>query len=320
MSAKTTSELVLELLGLLQTHRQWAGPELAKRLDMTPRTLRRYVERVREMGYQVEAVRGRYGGYRLVAGSSLPPLVFNDLEAVAIAASLRVAAAEGLVDGQTTTTTAIAKFEQILPARLRARVSAVAEHVTPLNPGRVAPTADAVGALALACRDREVVNFAYTTPDRPAEERSVEPVALVPSERAWFVVCWDRHKEGWRTFRADRMTEVRATGETFRQRDLPADSPADFVRESLSRINYVCKAEVVLTVGLREWVDYAKGWAQGSYAVDDVTTRWPIGAQSLQDLMIRLSWIPEPIAYTVETDSTTAEGLRRLATRVAVHI
>ncbi|WP_072687119.1 helix-turn-helix transcriptional regulator [Rhodococcus marinonascens] len=320
MSAKTTSELVLELLGLLQTHRQWAGPELAQRLDTTPRTLRRYVERVREMGYQVEAVKGRYGGYRLVAGSSLPPLVFNDAEAVAIAASLRVAAVQGLVDGQTTTTTAIAKFEQILPARLRARVSAVAEHVTPLPPWTVTPTTDDIGALAMACRDREVMEFDYTKPDRQAEERSVEPVALVPSEHAWFIVCWDRRKEGWRTFRVDRMTEVRATGEIFRRRDLPADSPADFVRQSFSRMNYAYKAEIVLMVGLREWVDYAKAWAQGSYAVDHATTRWPVSAQSLQDLMIMLNWIPESVKYTVETDSATAEGLRRLATRLAVHI
>ena len=150
--AETTSR-TLELLHLLQTHRQWPGPELAERLGVTDRTLRRDIERLRELGYRVAAERGANGGYRLEAGANLPPLLLTNDEAVAMAIGLRLAAAQGLVDGALTTQTALAKFEQVLPSAVRERVNALAASIAPESP-RGAPVAgELLGQLALACRD-----------------------------------------------------------------------------------------------------------------------------------------------------------------------
>ena len=228
---------VLELLSLLQTHRFWTGTELAERLDVSERTLRRDVDRLRTLGYLVDATPGVAGGYRLAAGNHLPPLLLDDDEAVAIAVGLR-AASDAAIEGiEDTSVRAMAKLEQVLPDRLRRRVNALNTSVVPLRWGggggpRVDP--EALAVLSLACRDHEQVQFDYVRRDDEASSRLVEPHQLVSTGRRWYLVAWDVRRDDWRTFRLDRLARARLAGPRFTPRDLPAPDAATFVARSIS--------------------------------------------------------------------------------------
>ncbi|MET0956600.1 MAG: HTH domain-containing protein, partial [Cryobacterium sp.] len=187
-----TTTRALDLLSLLQSHRHWSSRELADRLGVTDRTLRRDIERLRELGYQIDAARGAVGGYRLVAGTGLPPLLLTDDEGVAIAVGLRSQAAAGLRGSEHTTLSALAKIEQVLPPALRRRIEALQSHTT-VAPGE-GPAVDAglLAQLALSCRDSERIRFGYTAASGRESTRSAEPHMLVPHGRRWYLVAWDR--------------------------------------------------------------------------------------------------------------------------------
>src|SRR5690606_9619715 len=170
------------LLSLLQTHRFWSGPELAGRLGVSDRTLRRDVERIRELGYRVAASPGAAGGYQLESGSTLPPLLLDDDEAVAIGVGLRTAAVLGIDDGEQTSLSALAKLEQVLPRNLRRRVRALQEHTIPAARAGARVAADVLAEIALACRDHERLRFRYTAGSGAETSRHVEPHSLVPRE------------------------------------------------------------------------------------------------------------------------------------------
>jgi predicted DNA-binding transcriptional regulator YafY len=231
-----TSSRTLRLLSLLQTHRHWAGPDLADRLGVSPRTLRRDVDRLRELGYPVEASRGVDGGYQLAAGAALPPLVVDDDEAVALAVGMQ-AATQGSVAGiEESAVRALTKVVQVMPPRLRRRVDALRAVTEPLVwGGTAAPVVDpgVLIAVAQACRDTERLEFGYTAPGREPMDRHVEPHRLVPLGRRWYLVAYDLHRHDWRSFRLDRLTAPRSTGARFRTRDLPCADAAAFVRAGL---------------------------------------------------------------------------------------
>jgi predicted DNA-binding transcriptional regulator YafY len=226
---------MLQLLSLLQTHRYWPGSELAGRLEVSDRTLRRDIDRLRDLGYPVHAARGATGGYQLQAGSAMPPLLLDDEEAVAIVVGLQ-AAAGGMVEGiEETSVRALSKVVQVMPPRLRRRVDALASYAVPAvwttNGPRV--DADALTTLALACRDDERTRFGYQTREGDDMARSVEPHRLVSVGRRWYLVAWDLTRHDWRSFRLDRMTGVSTTGVRFRQRELPGGDAAEFVKQGL---------------------------------------------------------------------------------------
>jgi predicted DNA-binding transcriptional regulator YafY len=239
---------VLDLLSLLQTHRFWAGSELSERLGVSDRTLRRDVDRLRSLGYPVDATPGVAGGYRLAAGAHMPPLLLDDDEAVAIAVGLRAAAGASVAGIEETSVRALAKLDQVLPDRLRRRVGAVHANVVPLRlAGSVGPLIDA-GALALlsqACRDREQVRFEYQRRDGEASRRLVEPHQLVSAGRRWYLVAWDVRRDDWRTFRVDRLSEPRLAGARFPARALPADDAAAFVAQSIGSMPTRYQVELV---------------------------------------------------------------------------
>lgn len=220
----------LTLLSLLQTHRHWSGAELADRLGVSARTVRRDVDRLRELGYPVEAVPGVDGGYQLAAGAHLPPLILDDDEAVALAIGLRAAAGASIEGIEDTTVRVMAKLEQILPDHLRRRVDALNSNVESLrwSPTSVVPPAS-LGLLAQACRDREEVRFDYVRRDGEASARLVQPLQLVSVGHRWYLVAWDVRRTDWRTFRIDRMDEPRLAGVRFEPKELPADTAAEFV-------------------------------------------------------------------------------------------
>ena len=231
---------MLQLLSLLQTHRSWPGAELAKRLEVSDRTLRRDVDRLRDLGYPVRAARGTAGGYQLEGGAAMPPLLLDDEEAVAIVVGLH-AAAGGMVEGiSETSVRALSKVVQVMPARLRRRVDALASYAVPMvfdAPGQTGSASVDAGLLALlaqACRDDERIRFGYTSREGTATDRSVEPHRLVSVGRRWYLVAWDVLRHDWRSFRLDRMSDAATTGVRFRPRDLPGGDAAAFVRGGLT--------------------------------------------------------------------------------------
>lgn len=314
--AEATSR-ILTLLSLLQTHRQWPGGELAARLEVTERTLRRDIERLRDLGYAVKATRGAAGGYRLEAGSHLPPLLLTDDEAVTMAIGLRIAATQGLADGEHTTLSVLAKFEQVLPAALRERVNALAGFVQPRtsppardwstaeNPGATADgrapevAQDLLGRLALACRDHERIRFHYTAADGSESDRFVEPHTIVASARTWFLVCWDVQREAWRTFRIDRMSRYFGTRVHGAPRELPAADAAQFVESALASLRRSHDAEVHLAMPLAEMREHFGPYSENATEIDARTTRWPITAESFEQLFGLLAWIPVGTDYTL---------------------
>src|SRR5690349_17872762 len=240
----------LRLLTLLQTYKFWSGSELAERLEVSERTLRRDVDRLRELGYPVDATTGIAGGYRLAAGAHLPPLVLDDDEAVAIAVGLRAATTSSVEGMEEISVRAMAKLDQVLPDRLRRRVGAVHANVVPLrwgpSSGPVDP--DALATLSIACRDHEQVRFDYERADGDVAARLVEPQQLVSTGRRWYLVAWDVRRDDWRTFRVDRMTSPSLAGVRFAPRELPAEDAAAFIEQSFGamRASHEVGLEVVV--------------------------------------------------------------------------
>lgn len=229
----------LRLLSLLQTHRLWRGAALAERLEVTERTVRRDIDRLRDLGYPVDATPGSDGGYRLAVGAHMPPLVFDDDEAVAVAVGLRAAAGAAIGGIEDTSLRALAKIEQVLPHRLRRRVSALDASVVSLrhadgDDGVVDP--DALGVLALACRDHEEVRFDYQRPGGTDSRRLVEPHQLVSAGRRWYLVAWDLRRADWRTFRLDRLGGAQLAGGHFAPREIPGGDAAAYFAASVASI------------------------------------------------------------------------------------
>lgn len=229
-----TAGRLLELLSLLQGRRQWRGEELASRLAVSGRTLRRDVERLRQLGYPVQSDAGPAGGYRLRAGSALPPLLLDDEEATAIALGLRIAAGAALAGIEETAVRALVKLEQVLPSHLRRRVSALDRATSTLPAGGTKVVPSELVEIAGACRDRERLRFDYRRADGVQSRREVEPHALVSHGSRWYLVAWDCTREDWRTFRVDRASRPAAGGQRFARRALPGGDPAAFVARSIA--------------------------------------------------------------------------------------
>src|SRR6476661_7057726 len=215
----TTSGRLLQLLSLLQARRDWTGAELAERLG--------------ELGYPVDSLTGPAGGYRLRAGTAIPPLLVDDEEAIAIAVGLRTAARASVTGIEETAVRALVKLEQVLPRHLRRRVQALGSAT--ISPPLEGPTVDPqdLTVIAAACRDRERLRFAYRSRDGTDSRREVEPHALVNLGLRWYLLAWDRRREDWRSFRVDRLARPASTGVRFTARRLPAKDAAAFVKESI---------------------------------------------------------------------------------------
>lgn len=229
-----TTGRVLQLLGLLQARRVWTGQELAEQLSVTARSVRRDVERLRELGYPVHASTGHGGGYQLGAGAALPPLLLDPDEAVAMAVCLRLAAGGSVAGVGEAALRALSKLDQVMPSRLRSQVSAVHDSTVTLTwestDSPVEP--DVLMTLARACRDREHVSVSYVDRAGNATERRLEPYQLVTTGRRWYLLAFDRDRQDWRSLRLDRMGDVRALGTTFVARQAP--DAAAYVQRSIS--------------------------------------------------------------------------------------
>jgi predicted DNA-binding transcriptional regulator YafY len=228
-----TSARLLALLSLLQQRREWPGPELAERLEVGPRTIRRDVEKLRELGYPIEAAPGVAGGYRLAPGGQMPPLLLDDSEAIAVAVGLRSSASGSIAGIEESSVRALAKIEQILPHRLRDRVRALGDATSTFGVDGPRIDADDLALIAGACRDGLRLRFSYKGRTGDASSREVEPAAVVHTGWRWYLVAWDLAREDWRTFRVDRMEGRPATGARGKRRTVPGGDAAAFVKRSI---------------------------------------------------------------------------------------
>lgn len=302
---------LLTLLSLLQTPREWPGSELAQRLSVSARTIRRDIDRLRELGYPVEATLGSEGGYRLVAGAAMPPLLLDDEEAVAIAVGLRAGAGHAIEGIEEASVRALAKLEQVLPSRLRRRVSALQSATVAVSRGDGA-TVDprTLTTMAAAVAGPERLRFDYRDRDGAATRRLVEPYRLVSTGSRWYLVAYDLEREDWRTFRVDRVSEPFATGARFAARALPMEAE-EFVRRGL-RGGETYRVEVTFAAP----VDALPGWLRGD-AVEE-----PGGCRVRFDTGDAPEWVAARLALTglgfaVREPAALAESARGLARRLS---
>src|SRR4051794_22295408 len=228
-----TSARLLALLSLLQQRREWSGPELADRLEVGPRTIRRDVEKLRDLGYPIEAAPGIAGGYRLAAGAQMPPLLLDDAEAIAVAVGLRSSASGSIAGIEESSVRALAKIEQILPGRLRDRVRALGDATSTFSVDGPRIDADDLALIAGACRDGLRLRFAYTAKGGEATAREVEPAAVVHTGWRWYLVAYDLGRDDWRTFRVDRIEGRPHAGTRGTRREVPGGDGAAFVKKSI---------------------------------------------------------------------------------------
>ena len=284
-----TTERVLRLLGLLQQRPVWTGPELAERLGVTTRSIRRDVERLRVLGYPVHAAQGTGGGYQLGQGRGMPPLLLDDGEAVAVAVSLRLAAGGTVSGASEAALSTLAKLDQVMPPRLRSEVRAIHEATQTLEQGRDVVDGDVLLRLARAVRDTVRVRFSYADRDGAETERTVEPVGLVATGRRWYLMAYDVDRDDWRTFRLDRMRDVEPTTWRFRERE--HEDPAAYVQRAVTSAAYSLRARVVVHA---PYAEVAAGTSVRSVTLTDRgdgTTLLEAGSESLYALAFHLSWL-----------------------------
>jgi predicted DNA-binding transcriptional regulator YafY len=315
MTMLETSARLLSLLSLLQARADWSGPELAERLDVTERTVRRDVERLRRLGYPVVATRGVAGGYRLGAGASLPPLLLDEEEAVAVAVGLRTAASVGIAGIEETSVRALAKLEHVLPSHLRRRVGAIGAATVPYPGFGPAVDHETLATIATACRDHERLRFPYSSYAGGASRRIVEPHRLVHTGRRWYLVAWDLNREDWRTFRVDRIASRPQADRRFPPRKPPATDITAYVSRGISSTRDRYQARVVLHGALEQLtrrVPHAVGTLE---AIDEHTCLLRTGADWLGGLAVYIANIG--VDFEVLDPPELIHQVRHLAERFA---
>jgi predicted DNA-binding transcriptional regulator YafY len=312
----SNSARLLRLLSLLQTPRDWTGAELAERLEVSRRTIRNDIDRLRALGYPVHATRGSIGGYRLAAGATLPPLLLDDEEAVAVAIGLRTATAGAVTGIEETSLRALAKLEQVLPPRLRNRVGtlgAVTVHVR----HRGGPTVDPalLTDLARTCRDHDRLRFDYSDRRGAASQRRVEPHRIVNWGQRWYLVAWDIDRADWRTFRVDRIVPGMSAGPRFAPRSLSDGEVEALVSRGVPATSRRYQARVTVHAPAATLADRIGPWIGTLTAVDDRSCVLDTGADSLEMLAVYLGMLGAD--FTVSEPAELVDRIRALGERYA---
>jgi predicted DNA-binding transcriptional regulator YafY len=313
-----TTARLLAVLSLLQARPQWSGPELADRLGVTVRTVRRDIGRLRDLGYPVLADTGAAGGYRLGAGGrTMPPLMLDRDEAVAVAVCLRSTATESIDGGGEAAIRALGKLEQLLPPTLRRQVGTIGSMTTRLGTGGAPVSPDVLVTITRACRDSERLRVRYQDARGTETERTLDPHRVVSTARRWYLVARDRDRAGWRTFRVDRMTAVEATGHRVELVDPP--DPVEFVQAAITTEPYRERARVELAAPLGVVAELVPPTVGVLEAIDDDRTMLTTGADSLALLTHHLLTLDVDfrIHETAALREHVAVAARRLAAAVA---
>lgn len=280
-----TSARLLRLLSLLQTPRDWTGADLAQRLDVDVRTVRRDVDKLRTLGYPVHATPG-VAGYRLGAGAKLPPLLLDDDEAIAVAIGLRTAATGTVAGIEEASLRALTKLEQVLPSRLRNRLNLM--HSVTVTVPAAGPTVDpdALTAIATACRDYHQLRFDYQTHDGTTASRRAEPHRLVHTGRRWYLVGWDLDRADWRTYRVDRMRPRIPTGPRFTPRQPPDLDLAGYLSRGMSSAAYRYQARITLHAPVEAAAERIPATIGVVEAIDSQTCLLHTGSNSLDEIAL----------------------------------
>jgi len=308
-----TSARLLRLLSLFQGRRYWSGQELCDRLEVTPRTLRRDVDRLRSLGYPVNSTSGIAGGYQLAAGATLPPLLLDDDEAVAVAVGLRTAASGTVTGIEESSVRALAKLEQVLPSRLRRRVEALHSFIVPMPNTEPKVDAETLASIAGACRDSEKLRFHYHNRNGSLSSREVEPHRLVHTGRRWYLAAWDLGRNNWRTFRVDRIKGPVATSARFVKRPPPEGDFVTFVSRSVAYAPYPHQVTVLLRVPLSTAAEKIPPSVGLLEAIDERSCLLRIGAPSLDGFSAFLVYIG--FDFEVREPAELVDAIRRLAGR-----
>ncbi|HEV2399413.1 MAG TPA: YafY family protein [Candidatus Sulfotelmatobacter sp.] len=313
-----TSARLLRLLSLFQAQRYWAGAELSRRLGVTSRTLRRDVDRLRSLGYPVHSSAGVAGGYQLGAGANLPPLLLDDEEAIAVTLGLRVAAAGSVSGLEESSVRALLKLEQVMPPRLRNRISALHNFVVPM--ARRGPVIDAtrLASIAAACRDHESVRFSYQDRSGSPSTRMVEPHRLVHTGYRWYLVAWDATRNDWRTFRVDRIQGTLKNSIRFKPRKPPEGDFVAFVTKSLSQTPYPFRARVTLHAPLEVLTKRIPSSAGVLEAISPASCMLRTGALSLESIAVHLCWLG--VDFQVHEPPELIDHIRVLTSRLTAAI
>jgi predicted DNA-binding transcriptional regulator YafY len=308
-----TSARLLKLLSLLQSPRDWSGAALATELGVGVRTVRRDVEKLRTLGYPVDAVPG-VSGYRLGAGAALPPLLLDDEEAIAVAVGLRAAATATVAGIEESSVRALTKLEQVLPSRLRYRVKLLQEvAVTPAGGPSVQP--DVLLAVAAASRDHQRLRFDYRNHDGTATTRTTEPHRLVHMGRRWYLVAWDLDRADWRTFRLDRLEPRIPTGPRFTPRDVPE---LDRTERGIASGAYPFQARVLVHASLEQVTDKFGSNVATVTPVDASTTLVETGGNTLDQLALHIGLMGYP--FEIQSPPELIAHVQGLATRLAASV
>ena len=284
-----TSARLLRLLSVLQSRQHWPGSELSERVGVAARTIRRDVDRLRELGYAVAASPGLGGGYRLKPGSALPPVLLDDDEAVAVAVAVR-AAAGSVAKMDETAVGLLAKLDQLLPARLRKRASALHSVTVSLARSQALPSIEVLTRIATACRDHLKLRLNYRDRAGNATTRTVEPLRLAHTGHLWYLVAWDAQRADWRTFRTDRIQRLVSAGPHFAPREFPGDV-AQFVARSMTQVPYRYRMRLKLAGSAAELVKRIPGWCGVLEALDDTSCTLSTGADSIEVLAAQIMLI-----------------------------
>ncbi|HWZ64911.1 MAG TPA: YafY family protein [Steroidobacteraceae bacterium] len=307
-----TSARLLRLLSVLQSRQHWPGGELRERVGVDARTIRRDIGRLRELGYAVAASPGLGGGYRLKPGSLLPPVLLDDDEAVAVAVAIR-AAAGSVARMDETAIGLLAKLDQLLPARLRKRASALHSVTVSLASTHALPSIEVLTRIASACRDRLKLRLSYRDRAGNTTARTVEPLRLAHTGRLWYLVAWDAQRADWRTFRMDRIQRLMSSGPHFAPREFPGDV-GEFVARSMRQVAYRYRVQLRLEGSAAELVKRIPGWCGVLEALDDAHCTLTTGADSIEVLAAQLVMLGTDFEIIGAPD--LAPELRRIAARL----
>ncbi len=308
-----TSARLLRLLSLFQGRRYWTGADLSGRLEVTSRTLRRDVGKLRGLGYPIHSTAGVEGGYQLGAGSTMPPLLLDDEEAVAVALGLRCASAGSVAGIEEASLRALSKMEQLLPPRLGRRVAALQSMIVTPGGGPAAVDARLLSSIAAACRDTLTLRFRYRDHAGTATAREVEPHRLVNTGRRWYLVAWDSGREDWRTFRVDRIQPRPATGASFVPREPPAQDLAAYVSKG-ARDAPPCRARVKLLVSAAAVAERLPFCAGAVEAADDHTCFCDLTASTYESLALHVVLLG--VEFELTEPPELVEQVRRLTSRL----
>jgi predicted DNA-binding transcriptional regulator YafY len=314
------SARLLRLLSLLQTPRDWTGGELAERLEVSPRTIRNDIERLRALGYPVHATRGSVGGYRLEAGASMPPLLLDDDEAVAVAIGLQTATGGSVTGIEETSLRALAKLEQVLPPRLRRQVSqlqSVTQSVTRRRPGATVDPA-MLTELARLAREHFTVRFDYSDRKQEASQRRVEPYRIVNAGARWYLVAWDLDRADWRTFRVDRIQPGTSPSARFTPRELTDAEVEALIARGVPPEARRHQARVIVNVPAAHLAERFGPWIGRIEPLDATSCVLSTGAERVEDLAAWLGFLGADFHVTEPTE--LVEQLRVLANRYAAAV